>query len=94
MMDIQDNFSTYIWEDFDYILYTYYLILYHGFKVYVVPNWPNNMSPFAETRRFPKEFNFEVMDEINFYTCCRQGYSEIQLVRPDNDIFLVVHMDR
>lgn len=93
-IDIHDDFSAYLWEDFDYILYTYYLILYRGFKLYVIQNWPENMAPFSETHSFPINFDFGVMSDVDFFVCSREAYPEIQKYRPNNEIFIVVHMDR
>lgn len=89
-----EDFNKYVWEDFDYILYTYYLMLYEGFRQYSMPNWSPKLEPFGETRLLLDTFSLSAVKDVHLLVCCKQLYFWIQQNWPDNEIMLITHLDR
>ena len=82
------------WYDFDYILYTYYLILYEDFQQYLMPNWSPKLYPFGETWTLPENFSLKAVKGVHFLICSKRLYFWIQQNYPDNEIMMITHLDR
>lgn len=91
--DIQ-NFNKFVWADFDYLLYTYYLLLYENFQEYIMPDWIASLGPFSETKVLPEKFSFDKVKGVHLLVCSKHLYFYIQATRPENEIILVTHLDR
>ena len=89
-----DNFNKFLFEDFDYLLYTYYLILYENFREYIMPNWHPALEPFGETKVLPENFSLDQVIGSRLLVCSKHLYFYVQSVKPDNEIILVTHLDR
>ena len=89
-----NDFNKFMWEDFDYLLYTYYLLLYENFREYIMPDWIHNLEPFSETKVLPPNFSLDKVVGARLLVCSKQLYFYIQAQKPDNEIFLVTHLDR
>lgn len=82
------------WEDFDHILYTYYLILYEGFRLYPMPNWSPELPPFDDTDRITDTFSLNDFEGVHLLVCRKRLYFWIQKKQPDNEIMMIIHLDR
>lgn len=91
-MDFGYNLNMYFWDDFDYILYSYYLIIYHQFKICEMIGWNN--SAFGESKSIPNGFDFETVKNLHFLTVALKMEKDFRLIKPDNELFLIVHTDR
>ena len=89
-----DNFSKYTFDDFDYILYAYYLLLYEDFRPYTIPNWSVELNTFSEAKALPKNFSLREIKGVHLLVCNKQMYFWIQQNKPDNEIMMIIHLDR
>lgn len=88
------DFNKFLWEDFDYLLYSYYLLLYENFKEYIMPDWIASFAPFSETKVLPENFSLDKVVGARLLVCSKQLYFYIQATKPDNEIILLIHLDR
>ena len=89
-----ENFNKYTFGDFDYILYTYYLILYEDFRPYTIPNWSVELDTFSETKVLPKNFSLEELKDVHLLVCNKYLYFWIQQNKLDNEFMMIIHLDR
>ena len=87
-----ENFNKFTRDDFEYILYAYYLILYENFTEKILPY----MSfPFGEFfgKNLPKAF-FDQFKDCRLLLCMKGIYIQMQKHLPENEIMLITHLDR
>lgn len=87
-----ENFNKFTRDDFEYVLYAYYLILYENFEERVLPYVP---FPFGEMsgENLPKKF-FDQFKDFRLLLCMRGIYLQMQKYFPENEIMLITHLDR
>ena len=88
------DFNKFIWFDFEYIIYSYYLFLYENFREYLIPGWHSPIQTFGETPIFPENFSLDKVVGAHLMVCSKQMYFNIQANYPENEIILVTHLDR
>lgn len=88
------DFNKFVWGDFDYLLYTYYLLLYENFQEYILPDWIAAFEPFSETKVLPENFSLDKVTGVHLLVCSKHLYFLIQATKPENEIILVTHLDR
>ncbi len=93
-VNVLQDFNKFVWEDFDYLLYAYYLLLYENFKEYIMPDWIASFAPFSETKVLPENFSLDKVVGARLLICSKQMYFYIQSNKSDNEIILVTHLDR
>ena len=89
------NYDNIVWEHFDYIIYQYYLILYHGFEII-------NITPITNICWSLEEFRINDIDILNKLVAINYGFSWISknTYKLNKDFidsqkgFLLYHLDR
>ena len=88
------NLNQLRWEDFDYILYTYYLVLYEDFRLYPMQYWSSELPPLDDARIIINTSLLADIKNVHFLVCNKQLYFSIQKNYPDNEIMMIIHLDR
>lgn len=89
IIDYKNNIDKYSWEDFDYYIYMYYLIVYHDFNVKDCKMF----GLMGAAENIPEGFCYRPEDvrEIPKFKMCTKSLVE----KFDNeDLFIAVHLDR
>jgi hypothetical protein len=84
-----------IWESFDYLIYQYYLILYHGFKII-------NITPITNINFSLENLNTNDMNILQKLIDIKYGFSWVnsKMYNLNKDFldsqksFLIFHLDR
>lgn len=88
VIDYEKNAAEFIWHDFDYYIYMYYLILYQGFRIEDMEIESN--YGICEAGLDYLWFKSNKYEKINIWMC-----SQVTLPRFDNpNLFIVCHIDR
>jgi len=91
-LDFGNQLNKVCWEDFDYILYTYYLLLYQGFKLRVMKGWDH--AAFAEAKSVPEGWDFGSVKDLRLLVSAPQKVNRIRMEMPESEIFMLIHCDR
>ena len=86
--EIDKQFSSLKWEDFDYYIYMYYLILYHNFKINDLEITSN--YGVAEATVELIRFHSDKYKKVHLMMCSKRTLEKF-----DNpNLFMLVHLDR
>ncbi len=86
IINLKDNLFKFRWEQFDFVIFGYYLILYHGFLI-VDACCPSVFS-FTESKNITRDMLPQIKEKV--YQCRKEILPQLD----NSNLFMLIHVDR